>query len=217
MKTKQHKLSVIIIIFCIIACISIIIIYKKNSVTIDVKEITKTEDSVCIKQVKNKSIFDVAYKIKETDNDKYCEQEITFKNNTKKQKVYMVFNIHIPQKLIDENIVSQFYDYETYGSIYNLDTVPRVTEATIHNRYEITESDLTEQQQETLKKLKNILYCEAYMDKYIFYLKLSPKGYEIISLEEFEKNAGPFSKGKLIKNLKNTSPDYKIVRIKKID
>lgn len=55
------------------------------------------------------------------------------------------------------------------------------------------------------------------MDKYIFYLKLSPKGYEIISLEEFEKNASTFSKGKLIKNLKNTSPDYKIVRIKKID
>ena len=210
------KKLLLLIIFCIIICTSIFISYKKNSVTISVKEIRNLDDSICKEQIENKSIFDVDLEAIENIDDRSFKQTISFKNNTEKQKIYMAFTIHLPQILIDEKIVSEYYESCDYGDIYDLDTVPIVEGAKVYAGYEITETPLSEYQKQILSEFKNIFYCEAYIDQYVFYLKFSPNGYEIISLEEFKKNTSPFPNGRLLSNLKKNSSDYKIVHIKRV-
>ncbi|WP_143146973.1 hypothetical protein [Hathewaya proteolytica] len=126
-----------------------------------------------------------------------------------------MFNVHVPQKLIDNKIVSSEYDSTAYGKIYNLDRVPYVKGATVYHGYSITESELTESQENILKELKDTLYCEMYIDKYLFYLKLSNNTYEIISLDEFKENAAPFENGMLINNMSKNLTDYKFLHVKK--
>lgn len=212
----KKKKPLLILISIAIALIIIFIVYYINSVTIEVKEITDIKDPICVEQIKNKSIFDLKYKRITTDNKNLNYHELSFENKTGKEKIYMIFNVHVPQKLIDNKIVSVKDDSMNYGSIYNLDTVPYVTGANVHHEYPITDSELTASQKQVLNDLEDTLYCEAYIDKYIFYLKLSNGNYEIISLDEFKENVAPFENGMLRKHFSKYLQDYKFVRTKKV-